>query len=187
MVSSLLLVAAARAGRRASYDNTSGISAAGIDRPLYWSLRGGRRSDAQMRRPIGRLGAPNPPGTVQSPNSLRGACLVQGALTVHLLREADCDLRITESLPKSAALAARHRDAAAPRARRCDGGSGRALLACDAPSCDHERDAALGALTALAMVERWTGWRDLSLDEDDVYFPAGRVEYWMPLGARAQE
>jgi len=157
------------------------LAAAGIDSPLYWSLGGNRSSDLAVRALIRQLGAPNPGGTVQSPNSLRGACLVQGALAAHLLRCAVPEVRITESHPKALlwllALASRKRaEASICIADLCDHISGGS-----ASDSDHERDAALGALASLAMVEGWDGWRDLAADEDDPFFPVGPVEYWMPL------
>ena len=158
------------------------LVAAGIDSPLYWSLGGDRSSDLTVRACIRHLGAPVPGGTVQSPNSLRGACLVQGPLAAHALRSALPDVRITESHPKALlwllALANRERaEASVSIADLCDHISGG-----PASDSDHLRDAALGALAALAMVEGWDGWRDLVLDECDPYLPAGAVEYWMPLG-----
>ena len=46
---------------------------------------------------------------------------------------------------------------------------------------DHERDAALGAVAALAMMNKWSGWRDLHREEKNVFNPVSPVEYWMPL------
>ena len=55
-------------------------------------------------------------------------------------------------------------------------------LACDvAGLSEHERDAALGALTAWAMVSAAPGWRDIALEEKDVFVPVPPVEYWMPV------
>jgi len=158
------------------------LVAAGIDSPLYWSLGGDRSSDLTVRASIRHLGAPVPGGTVQSPNSLRGACLVQGALAAHLLKCALPDVRITESHPKALlwllSLANRERAEAsiclADLRDHISGGS--------ASDSDHERDAALGALAALAMMEGRDDWRDLVSDESDPFFPVGAVEYWMPLG-----
>jgi hypothetical protein len=47
---------------------------------------------------------------------------------------------------------------------------------------DHERDAALGAVAAWAMINSRSGWRDLYQDENNPFAPVWPVEYWMPLG-----
>ena len=49
----------------------------GIDAPMWWSSDGGgrRKADERIRKRYGIH-----PGTVQSPNSLRGAALVGGAM-----------------------------------------------------------------------------------------------------------
>src|SRR4051812_16049413 len=75
-------------------------TAAGIDAPLYWTATGERRADAYVRRQIHRRGAPHPAGTVQHPNSLRGACLLQGVVAATLLRRRYPMLPITETHPK---------------------------------------------------------------------------------------
>jgi len=46
---------------------------------------------------------------------------------------------------------------------------------------EHERDAAIGAIAALAMLERRVGWRDLAAEEPDAFVPVAPAEYWMPL------
>jgi hypothetical protein len=48
---------------------------------------------------------------------------------------------------------------------------------------EHERDAALGALTAWAMVYAAPRWRDISLEEKDAFVPVPPVEYWMPIAS----
>jgi len=52
----------------------------------------------------------------------------------------------------------------------------------DVPSelSDHQRDAALGAIAAWAMINKRAGWRDL-FDEKEAFAPAAPVEYWMPI------
>lgn len=159
------------------------LVAAGIDSPLYWSVGGDRSSDLAVRARIRQLGAPVPGGTVQSPNSLRGACLVQGPLATRALRRAVPDVRITESHPKALlwllSLATRGR----AEASICLADLHEHIVHEVASGSDHERDAALGALAALAMAEGWDDWRDLVADENDPFFPVGPVEYWMPLEA----
>ena len=157
------------------------LVAAGIDSPLYWSLGGDRSSDLTVRASIRRLGAPVPGGTVQSPNSLRGACLVQGPLAAHALRRAVPEVRITESHPKALlwllGLASRERAEAGVRSADLRDH----IVGGPASDSDHERDATLGALAALAMMEGWDGWHDLAADEEDPFYPFYPVEYWMPL------
>lgn len=158
------------------------LSAAGIDSPLCWSATGDRSSDALVRKRVKELGCPSPWGTVQIVNALRGACLVQGALAAHLLREAQPSVRITESHPK--ALLWLLSVASPERPTRSIGISDLVdhFLSGHIDVTEHERDAALGAYAAWAMMDGRAGWRDLVLDERDPYFPAGAVEYWMPLG-----
>ncbi len=62
------------------------VVGAGIDAPLFWTESGERNVDTLIRCAIKERGAPSPGGTVQSINSLRGACLVQGVLVAYLLR-----------------------------------------------------------------------------------------------------
>ena len=68
--------------------------AIGVDAPLEWSAGkgGGRTADAWISRTY-LISS----GTVQSVNSLRGAALAQGAITVELLRRHYPDLGVTES------------------------------------------------------------------------------------------
>ena len=157
------------------------LVATGIDSPLYWSLGGDRSSDLAVRRRIRDLGAPVPGGTVQSPNSLRGACLVQGPLAALALRRAIPEIRITESHPKALLwlLALATRECA--ESSICIADLGEYISDGSASASDHERDAALGALAALAMIQGWDGWHDLAAGEGDPFFPVGPVEYWMPL------
>jgi hypothetical protein len=52
---------------------------------------------------------------------------------------------------------------------------------------EHERDAALGAVAAWAMVTGAVGWRDLAGEDSDAIVPFPPVEYWMPIGASARK
>lgn len=153
----------------------------GIDAPLFWADNGGRRVDAIVRSAIKKLGAPSPGGTVQSVNSLRGACLVQGVMVGYLLHHYYPKMIITESHPKALlyllGIANRHKSPSAVLVRdlseyvKCDDGS----------ECDDERDAILGAVTAFAQRERRQGWRDLFREERRPVVPFEYlVEYWMP-------
>ena len=70
----------------------------GIDAPLWWSSArsSDRLADQRIRKHYGISG-----GTVQAGNSLSGAALIQGALTVSLLRRQLPDLPVTEAHPKA--------------------------------------------------------------------------------------
>jgi len=158
------------------------IEAVGIDAPLFWVAAGDRRVDQIVRRAVTRLGCFG--GTVQSVNSLRGACLIQGMLVGMMCQsKAGDQILLTESHPK--ALLWLLGKASGGRAvgevalhdlndyvvgGRVQGAS------------DHERDAALGAVAAFAMKSRFTGWRDLSVSETNAMTPLSPPPgYWMPL------
>lgn len=162
-------------------DDSMQLLAAGIDSPLFWIGNGDRRVDQIVRTKIHALGARNIWGTVQSVNSLRGACLAQGILAAWLLRSRFPNIRITESHPKALLwlleLANKERPVREVRmSHLCR------LIDCDLQDLsEHERDAALGAVAALAMIRKADGWRDLALDENDAFVPVAPVEYWMPI------
>lgn len=159
---------------------TSAIDAAGIDSPLFWSCTGDRNADLVIRRQIRQLGATAASGTVQHINSLRGACLAQGILTAHLLRREAPQIRITESHPKALLWLMEAATASRPPVSVAMNNLS-AFLQCETEGLsEHERDAALGALGAWAMITRPRGWRDLLLDEDAPFVPISPVEYWMP-------
>jgi len=141
------------------------ILAVGIDAPLYWTFSGDRNADRRLRRRVQECGGPS--GTVQHLNSLRGACLVQGIVAAMLLRKQNPTLPLSESHPK--AMLWLHEEVL----QWIDGST--------QASDEHERDAALGALSAWALLHRPFGWRDLALwDEDRIgpLFPS--PAYWMP-------
>ena len=74
----------------------------GIDAPMWWSSDGGgrRKADERIRKRYGIH-----PGTVQSPNSLRGAALVGGMMLAFRIRQRFPCARITEAHPKALLLA----------------------------------------------------------------------------------
>ena len=79
------------------------VLSAGIDAPLSWSKKGDRTVDLILRQqlkatnfPASKLG-----GTVQTGNSLRGACVIQGLLLAKYLNETGWGLTITESHPRA--------------------------------------------------------------------------------------
>ena len=157
------------------------IVAAGIDSPLFWVADGDRRVDKTIRNAMRRAGATDVHGTVQQVNSLRGACLAQGIMAAHLLRREAPSLRITESHPKALlwllGIACRDRPPAEICIDDCSSVVGCHLSALS----EHQRDAALGAVAAAAMIRRIAGWRDLALDESEAFGQVSRVEYWMPV------
>ncbi len=157
------------------------VVGAGIDAPLFWTESGGRNVDNLVRRAIQELGAPSPGGTVQHINSLRGACLVQGVLTADLLHKQLPEINITESHPKALlyllGVANRKKSAASVSLADLSG-----YVVCDIGHVSqHQRDAILGAFTALAQREKRQGWKNLFEQERKPVTPFGYpVEYWMP-------
>ncbi|WP_160316355.1 DUF429 domain-containing protein [Roseovarius tolerans] len=137
---------------------------AGIDAPLWWSARegGGRLVDEKLRR---RYSISS--GTIQSPNSLRGAVLTQGLLLVQKLREEFPDILISEAHPK-ALLRGPCRDGV-------DCLAGVQLGSYDASDDDHERDAVLAALAV-----REGGNGNWNVDISEKRFPEEQdpKKYW---------
>lgn len=161
-----------------SVGERSRIKAAGIDSPLFWIADGDRNADKVVRSALRRYRAGS---TVQHVNSLQGACLVQGILTAYLLRQALPAIRITESHPKALlwllALASKGRPVGEVAMWHLAD-----LVRCDARRLsEHVRDAALGAVAALAMIEKRVAWCDLYRRETKPFAPISPVEYWMPI------
>lgn len=157
------------------------ILAAGIDAPLLWIADDDRESDRIIRSQICALGCPG--GTVQHVNSLFGACLVQGMLTGILLRSSWPDLPITEAHPKAflwqVGVANKHQKPPSISLASM----AKYLLSPTGREQSHERDAAIAALSAWAMIHRPQDWQDLYLREQDPYSPiTGPLGYWMPVG-----
>lgn len=162
-----------------AHNSQAEVVGAGIDSPLFWAPNGDRLADKRVRCALVQAGCPTAAGTVQHVNSLRGACLVQGVMAAHELRRARPSVVISESHPKAAlwllGVASKIRTCAAVTAVDIDDLHTEVLLA-----TEHERDAALGALSAWAAVTRPTEWVDLLADEPAGYFPAGPASYYMP-------
>jgi hypothetical protein len=157
------------------------VEAAGIDSPLFWVADGDRKADKSIRCAMTRIRAEHVGGTVQQVNSLRGACLSQGIMTAHLLRRELPGICITESHPKALLWLLHVASVERPVAEV--GMNHLSDLIESEPLCfsDHERDAALGAVTALAMIDKRSGWRDLCREEKNAFAPVSPVEYWMPV------
>ncbi len=142
----------------------------GVDAPLWWSSgrSAEREADRWIRKTYGIR-----PGTVQTPNSLRGAALVQGAMFVQRLREKFPDVAVTESHPKAVAIALGGWDGLQVAAFRCPPGVS-----------EHERDAYFSAVAAReGFSGRWV--RDLSLtrsmsEQDTTSYWLAPVHYFWP-------
>ena len=157
------------------------IDGVGIDAPLFWSPAGDRNADTSVRRAITKLGSSG--GTVGHINSLRGACLIQGMLVALICRRELKQVPITESHPKAllwllGKATENHRPDSVTLGDLGD------YVSCGAtgPISDHERDAALGAVTSFAAVSKMDGWRDLYPFETNPVTPLNPPPgYWMPI------
>ena len=140
----------------------------GIDAPLIWSWGRRRAVDEIVRSAIRNAGAPHPAGTVQSVNSLRGACLVQGLLGAIALRRHYPSIPVVESHPK--ALLWMMSDAQTVRG-----------------NSEHERDAILCTFSAWAAIHKPQRWSDLYEKERQWYSPLEPpIHYLMPVDLRQQ-
>jgi hypothetical protein len=157
------------------------VEAAGIDSPLFWLADGDRKADKSVRSAMKRVGAINVGGTVQQVNSLRGACLTQGIMAAHLLRRELPGIRITESHPKALLWLLHVANVERPVAEIRISHLSDLIESESLCFSDHERDAALGAVSALAMIDKRSGWRDLCREEKNAFTPVSPVEYWMPV------
>ena len=159
------------------------IVAVGIDAPMFWTTSGDRAVDKYVRTAICKLGASG--ATVGHVSSLRGACLVQGMMSAMMLRQKNPKLPVTEAHPKAALWMLGD----ATKAQEVSGITAKALakyfdIGTLAMATDHERDAALGALGAWAMVHRAGDWKNIrGLDPDAISPLSVPVGYWMPEGA----
>lgn len=156
------------------------LIAAGIDSPLFWLPAGDREADRIIRRAIKKLGASAPAGTVQHVNSLRGACLVQGALTAMLLKAAIPSVNITEAHPKALlwliGVATKRQPVKSVTMRDLS----EFFSFRSGDLSEHERDAALAALGSWAMTVKAAGWEDLFIHEHQPFAPISPIAYWMP-------
>jgi len=138
----------------------------GIDAPLFWVEKGDRRADSHIRTRVVAAGGHS--GTVNSVNSLRGACLVQGILTARRVFDLWPSAIVTEAHPK--ALLRLWEEAELFVIQNL-------LQNCT----EHERDAALAAVAASAAVNKRPSWCNLVLAEVAPFFPSGqKVSYWFP-------
>ncbi len=162
--------------------NYGPVEAAGIDSPLFGVAKGDRNADGRIRDAMKERKAPNIWSTVQHVNWLRGACVVQGIMAARLLRRELSNIRITETHPKALLwlkdIANRNRRPVEIQWEQIS-----QLIKSEPrePYIEHERDAALGCVAALAMLEKPRDWRDLFQEEKDGFAPVTPVEYWMPI------
>ncbi len=150
------------------------VLAAGIDAPLFWTMREGRTVDAAVRQALKKTGVPSQKlgGKVQHFNSLQGSCVVQGVLLATLLQDT-WPLEITEAHPKALKHLLDHSEHSevTVMVERLTAGLN-----------EHRRDATLAAVGAWAMHTRPSGWCDLYEREPDPVQPFGTpVSYWMPI------
>jgi predicted nuclease with RNAse H fold len=149
---------------------------AGIDSPLYWTPTGVRAADRYVRNAAMVAGCRTAGGTVQHPNSLRGACVIQGPVSALLLRRHHAEVQITEAHPKAMLYELQGN---ATYRHVTDQWVGKT---------EHERDAVLGALAAWAMCNSVPGWVNLFAKEDNVVGvvppPLG---YWFPTRRACME
>lgn len=157
------------------------LIAAGIDSPLYWTPSGERMSDLHVRDIIRRAGARSAAGgTVQHPNCLRGACVIQGPTAALLLRRSIPGIPLTESHPK-ALLWALGLASESHRPNTISASRFGHLVVGSIGTTEHERDAVLGGLAAWGMMTRAEGWSDLvSTEREPLFFTSEPVSYWFP-------
>lgn len=161
---------------------TEDVKACGIDAPLHYVDNGDREVDKHVRDriPLRSVAA----GTVQAVNSLQGACLAQGVMVGRLVQTKCLDIHVTEAHPKAVLWLL----GIATAARRPSSIALQHLTQWLTPlnvtvgHSEHERDAALSALTAWAMHHNAQGWKNIgSLDSgshrhDLLTAP----QYWIP-------
>lgn len=142
----------------------------GIDAPLYWISKGDRSADQHVRKLV--IEKRGTSSNVNSVNSLRGACLVQGVFAARIAHKNWPRTQITEAHPK--ALLRVDTDAS----EWAKGLSGIANV-------EHIRDAAIAAYAAHSLVIGRNGWIDLADGDLDPFFPGGnKVSYFFPDQAK---
>ena len=182
--------------------NDPTVLAAGIDAPLFWSKNVDRKVDVVLRQALRntKFPASKLSGTVQTVNSLQGACVVQGPLLAWYLRDAWDHLQITESHPKVLHHLL-HQMGQQEMIRRliagfidsnqdpkfCQCGCDEATKP-EASLADHKRDATLSAVSAWAAIQprpSLPNWQNLYVayvEEPCPIQPLNMpVSYWMPI------
>ena len=165
---------------------------------FFWSKKGDRTVDLILRRqlratnfPASKLG-----GTVQTGNSLRGACVIQGLLLAKYLNETGWGLTITESHPRALLHLLRHKGQR-DMIKRLTAGladytqyATRCLCGCKeakkptARLGDHKRDATLAAISAWAAIcqplPKWRNLYDEDIEPHRILPFDIPINYWMP-------
>ena len=115
-------------------------------------------------------------------NSLQGACLVQGMMAGMLLRRGDAHLPISEAHPKALLWLVRiATQELHPSSVTFDLLSPFLVRSAQVQTSEHERDAAIGALSAWAMRRRPEGWEDLARFDEGRMSPLSPAPaFWMP-------
>jgi len=179
MISSDVESSPSEAVRQAlKHASSRSIAAAGIDAPLFWVAAGDRHVDRILRQRLRALGGRSAASTVMPVNALQGACLVGGMMTAVVLRQAHRLLPITESHPKAQLWL---RECQHLHCHPREVGIAQLSWLSASQGEEHERDAALAALSAWAMIHRPNGWQDLFLLEEAPWSPIeAPLAYWMP-------
>lgn len=152
----------------------------GIDAPMWWSS--GQSSDRRADQWI-RTQYQISSGTVQTANSLRGACLVQGVLFAERVRLLFSAVPITEVHPKAVRLALRLEDWSEFCSRFSIYGIAQKA---------HERDAVVAAVAAREGFEgRWPidlgGKRHESEQDPSTYWLSPMHYYWPETAPLARD
>ena len=172
---------AALAKTREKIPDGATVLASGIDSPLFWTGTGRRDVDFIVRRALScnEFDPAAVNGTVQHPNSLKGACIAQGPLLARHLSETWRALIISESHPRALRHLVHHigQPNVAARVEGLIAG-----LVRDS-SFEHRRDATLAAVSAWAALNGDPlVWQDLYRKEPDRIPLFGiDVSYWMPI------
>ena len=183
-----------------SIENAS-VRAIGIDAPLRWDKRGGRKADGRLRRALRdtKFCKSKVNGTVQAVNSLQGACVVQGTLLVEHLATMPWaqDAIITESHPKALQHLLPATDP--PGLKEKVDCLTMGLISCTKPDAPHPRDkcaackrdshkqdATVCAVAAWAAIQkpplRDREWQNLYCQDPGLIYPSPiPVSYWMPM------
>lgn len=156
------------------------VLAAGIDAPMFWSETGFRQVDDIIRSELTPYVGSLASGIVQAPNSMKGACLVQGILVGASLYQK-FKAPITEAHPGAlrCLLQSRSVDKALPPGLRQLEAE---LKRSKEDKENHEWDALAAAYAAWCMHRQAPGWSDLFPRETNRVLPLGTpVSYWMPI------
>ncbi len=162
--------------------DTTHILGIGIDAPLYWVPNGNRQADTLVRNAIKRLGAPQPGGTVQAVNSLRGACVAQGAMVAELSHNAYPAAEVNEAHPKALLFMLGLAGSERKTTQITTDDLNQFVRSSESSvTSEHERDAILACISCVLPRYAQYKCRDLSREESKVMVPFDyQPHYWMP-------